>query len=37
MICAAAQKRKLEAEGHEVFAKGTKYAVADYEKRLAKL
>jgi alkylated DNA nucleotide flippase Atl1 len=34
---AAAQKTKLEAEGHRVFAKGKKYAVADYEENLAGL
>jgi hypothetical protein len=34
---AAGQKAKLEAEGHEVIAKGKKHVVADYEKRLAKL
>lgn len=31
------QTAKLEAEGHEVIAKGKKRVVADYEKRLAKL
>jgi hypothetical protein len=34
---AAAQKARLEAEGHAVSAKGKKYVVADYEKRLARL
>jgi hypothetical protein len=33
---AAAQKARLEAEGHEVLAKGKKYVVADFEKRRAK-
>jgi hypothetical protein len=31
------QKELLEAEGHAVAAKGKKYVVADYERRLAKL
>lgn len=30
-------KRRLEAEGHRVVAKGKRLVVADYEKRLAKL
>jgi len=33
----AAQKARLEGEGHDVVAKGKKHVVADYEKRLAKL
>lgn len=32
-----AQKKRLEEEGHAVAAKGKKYVVADYGKRLAKL
>lgn len=28
-------KRRLEAEGHRVIARGKRYVVADYEKRLA--
>ena len=28
-------KKRLEAEGHKVFKKGTRYFVADYEKALA--
>ena len=32
---ARGQKRLLEEEGHKVVRKGTKYAVADYEKSLA--
>jgi hypothetical protein len=31
------QTAKLEAEGHEVIARGKKHVVADYEKRLVKL
>ncbi len=34
---AAAQKAKLEAEGHVVVPKGKKYVVADYEKSSADL
>jgi hypothetical protein len=33
----AAQRQRLEAEGHTVVAKGKKAVVVDYEKRLAKL
>jgi len=33
---AAGQKKLLEAEGHTVIEKGKEYAVADYEKRVAK-
>jgi alkylated DNA nucleotide flippase Atl1 len=34
---AEAQKKLLEKEGHTVTQKGKKYAVADYEKTLAKI
>jgi hypothetical protein len=37
LIPAAAQKARLEAEGHDVVPKGKKYAVADYQKRLPAL
>lgn len=33
----AALKQRLEAEGHRVVAKGKRFVVADYEKRLAAL
>ena len=31
------QKKRLEAEGHEVIAKGKRYVVRDFERKLAKV